>query len=494
MKKFVILFFILMSLGCIKKPVIKEEVNYNVLYQKGVEYFTQKRYQEADSLFKLIIANTKEKEILGKSYYYCGKIAEINNRLRDAIVYYSFAFNFGYGDKDKFLEFIRKVQPSIVEKELKGIPEQIKPDVLVIIAKNYIRDGDIKSAGRVYRIFLNNYPNHPLVYEARNFLKGEKVYKIAVILPLSGEYSEIGKLVKEGIERYSSSKFTFFFYDNMEDYSKTYNIMKDIVTKKFDGAIGPVLSTNSVIASIFSNLYEIPMVSPTASSNIPESFGNYYLCINKSSTLECYAAAQYAYNLLSGRKAAILFPETEFGRKSYNDFKEYFESLGGKVVYSTSFLKNQSDFKDILKEVSRSDADVLFVPGNSEDLILLVPQIKFYNVRAHILGNSGWKSYELINKIGKDYFEGVFVFEKEVKSDGIFKDNNSPEELRLKQLGYDAAKLIDLVLSSDASKGFGGINLSSINLYAGSIDAKNDISSVSVFIIKNGRFQNLKEK
>lgn len=494
MKRLYIVFFIITMTGCIKKPVIKEEFNFDILYQKGVEYYTQRRYPESESIFKLIVANTKEKELLGKSYYYQGRIAEVNNRSRDAILYYSFAFNFGYGDKDKFLELIRNVHPSIVEKELRVISETIKPDVLIIISRNYIKEGDNKNAGKIYKIFLNNYPNHQFANEARNFLKGDKILKIAVVLPLSGDYSEIGKFVKEGVERYGSSRFSLFYYDNREDYVKTYNIMKDIASKKFDGVVGPLLTTNAVISSIFANLYEIPMVSPTASSNIPDGFGNFYLSINKSSLLECYAAADYAFNFLNGKRAAVVFPETEFGRKSFNDFKEYFESIGGKVVYSASFLKNQSDFKDILKDVNRNEADVLFIPGNADDLILIIPQIKFYNVRAHILGNSGWKSYELINKIGKDYFEGVTIFEKEVKNDNIFKETTNPEELKLKQLGYDAMKLLDTVLSGEPSKGFGGMNLLNMNLLAGSIDVRRDILSVNVFVIKNGKFINIKEK
>jgi outer membrane PBP1 activator LpoA protein len=93
--------------------------------------------------------------------------------------------------------------------------------------------------------------------EARNFLKGEKIKKIAVVLPLTGDYSELGKFVKEGIEKYSSSRFSLFYYDNAEDPLKTYEIMKEISQKKYDGVIGPLLSNNAVISSIFANIYNI---------------------------------------------------------------------------------------------------------------------------------------------------------------------------------------------------------------------------------------------
>ena len=129
-----------------------------------------------------------------------------------------------------------------------------------------------------------------------------------------------------------------------------------------------------------------------------------------------YALAQDKHH------AAVLVPDTEWGYRLQYAFTQRFESLGGRVVGTTSYPAKNNDYsasiktllnlttsehrKSILQQVikeqvqfearRRQDVDMIFIAANSRQARLIKPQLKFHHAQdlpvyatSHISSSSG---------------------------------------------------------------------------------------------------------
>jgi outer membrane PBP1 activator LpoA protein len=129
-----------------------------------------------------------------------------------------------------------------------------------------------------------------------------------------------------------------------------------------------------------------------------------------------YALAQDKHH------AAVLVPDTEWGYRLQYAFTRRFESLGGRVVGSTTYPARNNDYsasiktllnlttsehrKSILQQVikeqvqfearRRQDVDMIFIAANSRQARLIKPQLKFHHAQdlpvyatSHISSSAG---------------------------------------------------------------------------------------------------------
>src|SRR5690606_16960145 len=122
---------------------------------------------------------------------------------------------------------------------------------------------------------------------------------------------------------------------------------------------------------------QMPVITDSVNKAITDGTTPHMFRISLTDTTQAKNLAQYAYNKLGNRNAAIIFKENDFGTGLKNDFTEEFIKLGGKIVASETYFEGQSkDFSPQLTKIKGQNPDVLFVPGYYVETALIAQQAK----------------------------------------------------------------------------------------------------------------------
>jgi branched-chain amino acid transport system substrate-binding protein len=186
--------------------------------------------------------------------------------------------------------------------------------------------------------------------------------------------------------------------------------------------------------------------------------------------------ADYAVRVLGADSAAVITSTgTNYLRMS-DAFIERFKKLGGTIIAVEYYRPRDRDFGPQVKDVKRellgllpdsathitpggdtleidavpAHVDCLYLPGDAEQIKLLLPQINFYNLNSAFLGSDGWaddRIYRLGDELTKTaVFPSPFL-EKEsseinLKFSASYDIRYGKRPERLAALGYDAVMMI----------------------------------------------------
>jgi ABC-type branched-subunit amino acid transport system substrate-binding protein len=277
------------------------------------------------------------------------------------------------------------------------------------------------------------------------------------------------------------------------------------------GIIGPLLSDEVKIAGEVARQYQIPIFSPTASTQGLVDMNPYIFRNALTREIQAKFLAEYSVNTLHLRRFAVLHPFEPFGLELKDIFINEVEALGGEVVAVSGYERSQNDFKNqilqlggveddeltkIAREILLNDGqikdfsdtsllsrpivdmghwsennveklkvslelsyDAIFIPGVYDKVGLIIPQLAFYNVdNVTLLGTNGWNSPELVKMGGKHLKTVYFVDGYYPNSDQSevrqfvqeFKSNFGEEPVYLSAQAFDAANIFIKIIRAGA--------------------------------------------
>ena len=499
MKKLIVIaLIVVLFVSCIKKPTVKPSISeiekYQNVLDQGKDYYLTGKFDRAMVYFKRIINESPDRRQRGIAYYYTARIFEKRGGLDSAFIYYASALKSGLDTKSKIVNISKKANPIFIEQNINILTKELQPEVLYLLGEDYNKLNDKDNAERLFKKLIRKFPDSEYGMKAKTFIFEKKKFDVAILLPLTGEYKEIGEAVREGIEIGAKKGMVLHIYDTKANPANTFKITKSLIKGKgkFAGIVGPLLSINAIISAVLSSYKGLPLVTPTATSSVIDSIGRGIYTINKNLQLEGYALADYAINTLGMNTAGILFPESEYGRRLSDSFSREFKAKGGSVLIKIPFAEGETNFKVKLSKIKETNCQVLFIPGTEQELVDLIPQLKYYGVKSQILGSDGWKSQQILKEVGEGYMEGV------VFADVIFNDNEAFREAfqsrfgqdpnRYSALGYDSINLLYYLLVNNIPPK----DKVKLELISGSISVKEDVKKVPLYIVSNGKFIRLR--
>jgi branched-chain amino acid transport system substrate-binding protein len=151
-----------------------------------------------------------------------------------------------------------------------------------------------------------------------------------------------------------------------------------------------------------------------------------------------------------GKKQAVLYRDTDWGKVTNDIYVKRLGELGGSVVYADKFLETEKDFKAMLAKVRDAKPEVLALIAYYNDGALILQQAQSVGLNAKVIANGACYSPQFI-KLGGDAVNNAMmttVFfpdnpRPEVKTfvDAYTKRfNESPDQFAA--LSYDAVKII----------------------------------------------------
>ncbi|MBM4117345.1 hypothetical protein FJ251_06305 [bacterium] len=240
--------------------------------------------------------------------------------------------------------------------------------------------------------------------------------RVGLLAPLTGRYQIYGEALRDGarlaLGRFNSQRgadFALVEADTEGEPVKAALAARRLIqVEQVSALLGEVLSNPTVAAAVEANARGVPLLSPAATAEDIHAVGEWVFQNRISGEAQALALGRVAVRELLGARFAVLYPKQGDGETLARLFASTVEGLGGELVASVAYDVGATDFGEVLEELRVAQPELLFLPGEVEQLILLVPQLAFYGIDAQLLGNEAWNSRRLARQGGAGIEGAVF--------------------------------------------------------------------------------------
>jgi branched-chain amino acid transport system substrate-binding protein len=244
----------------------------------------------------------------------------------------------------------------------------------------------------------------------------EPSYRIGLLCPLGGRYAPIGQAFLRG----ASLALREGRWRGIEDVeiivgdTRANPLVAGSVTDRLieeEGVlvlVGGVLSSPTIAAAQVAQFKGTVILSPVATEPGIDRIGPWVFQTMTSSEAEIIAVAHVAAGELGLSRIAYLSLNDPGSRRVEQLFRAEVERSGGVICASEFYPEGSTDFHENIERLRESDPEALFIASDTEDLILILPQLSFYEFGVQLLGTSAWNSRRLIRMAGRDMEGAVF--------------------------------------------------------------------------------------
>ncbi|QZY57424.1 ABC transporter substrate-binding protein [Crassaminicella profunda] len=301
----------------------------------------------------------------------------------------------------------------------------------------------------------------------------EDVIKIGVFEPLTGANAAGGAIELEGVELANElypevlgKKVELVIVDNKSDKVEAANATARLIEKeKVSAIIGSWGSSFSMAAGDAVRNSQIPAIGASCTNPLVTLNNDYYFRACFIDPFQGAVMANYAFNKLGAKKAAIIQEvSSDYSVGLAKFFTDAFKKITddeSAIVGSASYNTGDQDFTAQLTNIKQLKPDVIFAPGNFTESALLIKQAKQLGMDIPILGGDTWETQELID-IGGEDIEGTvmstfFTSEKPItEMSKVFLDKYrekyNKEPASCTALGFDAyIMVIDAIKRAESS-------------------------------------------
>ena len=227
---------------------------------------------------------------------------------------------------------------------------------------------------------------------------GEKVVKIGVFEPSSGDSASGGKKEILGMQYANSQqptvtlggetyKVELVYGDNGSSTDKAPSAASSLVSAGVSVVLGSYGSGVSMAGGPKFEEAGIPAVGVTCTNPNVTAGNSYYFRICFLDNFQADVLANFGMDKF-GAKTAYCLGETgnEYDQGLIAFFKQVFEAAGGKVI-TDSFPTGNSDFNSYLNKAKSEGADVIFTPVSIAYAVQILKQADSLGIEAPFLGS-----------------------------------------------------------------------------------------------------------
>ena len=458
------------------------------IFQRAKAKYYLGDYDYAITSLKYLIDRFPKSRLLPHAQFFLGNAYYLESQVDQAVKSYFEAFRIS---NEKRLDHVilssveaavaNASKVSLTDSDLEIIPANRKCNLAQAVARGLLSRGDSLQAVQIFKACSQEAGSNQVDSENRT---AKADIKIAVTLPLSGEMQQYGEEIYNGaviavrdFNALTGRNIELTPYDTKAAAVDAARIMAELSRdNSVIAAIGPLTSEEAAVASAALVCGDLPMIMPAATQAGLTALSHSSFQLSPNIELEGLVMADYAVKHLGADTAAVITSTAaDYLRMSYA-FIRRFKDLGGTIIAVEYYRPRDRDFGPQVKDVKREllgalpdsvnfispggdtleiDAvsahlDCLYLPGDAEQIKLIVPQLNFYSLNAFFLGSDGWAD-ERVYRLGDDVtkssvFPSPFL-EKEsseinLKFSASYDIRYGKRPERLAALGYDAVKLV----------------------------------------------------
>lgn len=252
---------------------------------------------------------------------------------------------------------------------------------------------------------------------------GDKVVKIGVFEPTSGQNGGGGKKEILGIEYAHSLKPTvtingeeysvqLVYADNASDQAKAPTAAQTLISQGVSVVIGTYGSACAIAAGPLFESAKIPAIG-TSCTNPQVTAGNdYYFRVGYIDPFQGAVMANFAFNEKGSSNCALIIESgDDYSAGFGNYFRQEMERLGGKAT-TLEFQKGEADFSTIMASIKSEGYDGIFAPVSIETAAMIISQARDAGITSPIMAGDTWDDISIAQRTGSKatdiYFSAFF--------------------------------------------------------------------------------------
>ncbi|PWH11755.1 MAG: ABC transporter substrate-binding protein [Anaerolineae bacterium] len=305
----------------------------------------------------------------------------------------------------------------------------------------------------------------------------EKVLKIGYITEQTGVDAYVGPAsipaLKDHVDKINAEggiggyKLELIVYDTRSEVTDAVAVTKRLIDQdKVVAIIGPSWSAAGIPIADIADAAKIPIVATTASNvNVTVSESGqlhpYMFRVCFIDPYQGYAQADFAYNKLGIRKAALLTDvASPYTVGLHQFFKDHFTELGGEIVAEEGYNQGDTEFRAQLAKIKESGAELLVMSAYTyKDVGLAAQQAEALGLKIRFMSGDGVFVPELLEMAGPQ-LEGAIVTTGVSENAPEFAEFNAAFEAKhgvkanvYTYYGLDALMAIEYAIREAVKKG-----------------------------------------
>lgn len=298
----------------------------------------------------------------------------------------------------------------------------------------------------------------------------EEVIKIGFIGPLTGDAVNFGQNARAAVEL-AVDKVNFLggingrnleiIYEdgkcNPQDAVNAANKLIDI--DKVPVIIGGLCSGETLSVSPIAERNKVVLFSYCSSNPKITEAGDYIFRDYPSDNFQGKYGAEFAFNKLKSRKAALLYCLNDSCVGIKDVFKKEYKKLGGKIVLEEGFDVANRDFRTIFAKVKEANPDLVYMLAMIEGTIVALKQAKELGLNVKFLGGESWNDSKILREAGvaaENIMYSVYLSSLTEEFKALMKEKTRSDEIiQCSPPAYDAVMIIANILrkvGSDSTK------------------------------------------
>lgn len=244
-------------------------------------------------------------------------------------------------------------------------------------------------------------------------------FRIGIICPLTGRFSQLGKsfvrgavLALQEARKEGVDNLELVVGDTKANSLDACSIAERLIREeRVDIIVGGISSSSTVAAAQVAQSHKTVLFSPLASERGIDRIGDYIFQDLRNYEVEIITISKVTCRDLGIRRIAFLAADNLLNRRIEFLLRAEVEREGGIICVADYYEEGSTDFRKNIDKIKTAAPEALFIPSGQDDLVLILPQLSFYEFGVQLLGLSNWDSDDLIQIAGKDMNGALFPAE-----------------------------------------------------------------------------------
>uniref|UniRef100_A0A7C3WQL4 Leucine-binding protein domain-containing protein n=1 Tax=Desulfobacca acetoxidans TaxID=60893 RepID=A0A7C3WQL4_9BACT len=413
------------------EPDLSKQVRYNI----GRAYYKLEQYQQASQVLENLTATDLPSPLRFSVNALLTEIALKRGQTQKAFVHLRLAKqDLPAGDKEWFEDLKIRLVEQAPYSELEQLVNLYRDSplcapLLLRLAELAQKEGRGAEARRWLQTLKERYPESPEARQAETLLTPTRA-RLGCLLPLSGEFAEIGQRVRRGMELAAEeAPLELVFQDCPNDPDTAVRAVQSLArSRNLLAYLGPLLSADAEAAARTAQELEIPLIALSQKTGLTKT-GDKIFQVSLMARPQVQRLVGYAANLGLSRYA-VFAPNSPYGETFSRLFQEELALRGGVLVAQEFYPPGTRDFTWALSPLlakiqpgteAASVIDALFIPDDAPTTAGILGQLDDHPLRRVLILGTNLVRPTVSQKELARNLEGVLF------PDAFFADDPAPE-------------------------------------------------------------------
>jgi branched-chain amino acid transport system substrate-binding protein len=246
----------------------------------------------------------------------------------------------------------------------------------------------------------------------------EKVIKIGVVGPLTGDFAMVGTSQLTGAEMKADEinaaggdiRIELLSEDDASNCDQSVNATTKLSTQEGAHVILGACNSPCALAMVpVTEKHKTPQFTFGVGAAITEQGSDWIFRVALTCAAQAKELAQFAVKELGHTKFAVMYTDDEYGASCANGFKDALTEMDMEPVAFLSFPRGDKEFSGQLTTVQGSGATAMYVTGDVAGSALIAKQVMDFGLDLQLLGDTGNASPRFAELAGEASIDTLVV-------------------------------------------------------------------------------------